>query len=242
MRIVVLLSAGVHPVSRRPAPVETELQAIGLGLALGGTLIGLHAGPDDEAAREYAGFGVAQVQRLDLPRDSDPFEPLTRALQRLGPDLVLAGRRGMGGIDSGMLPYRLAHALRWPLVPDAVGIAPQADGLAVQQFRPHGARRVFPVRAACMATVHPAAPPPPQFVFARRRSVPVPVIRAEGPPPGTNDTPEPQERPYRFRPKVIPTGSASAGRVVLTDVTPEKAAAEILAYLDRAGFAAGSEP
>jgi hypothetical protein len=55
------------------------------------------------------------------------------------------------------------------------------DGPAIQQFRPHDAHRV-PVRGACVATVHPAAPPP-QFVFARQRSVPVSVIPADNPPP-----------------------------------------------------------
>ncbi|EHP71446.1 putative electron transfer flavoprotein, beta subunit, partial [Methylorubrum extorquens DSM 13060] len=48
MRIVVLLSAGLHPVSGAPVLPRVEAQAIRMaaGLGAGSETFGLHAGPD----------------------------------------------------------------------------------------------------------------------------------------------------------------------------------------------------
>lgn len=229
MRALVLLSQGRHPVSRRAAPVELELQAIGLARSVAWQVVGLHAGPMTDLLAEYGGYGLDFIHRLDAPPEP---AALARVIRALEPDLVLAGRRGMGGNDSGLLPYQVAHALGWPIVADITSVAEGADGLALAQFRPHGARRHLNRRGPLLATIHPAAPPPPPFVFARSRTISVNTIPLPDDTAVTVDPPL-QERPYKPRPRVILQGSAPATPTVLTDITPEAAAEAILELLER---------
>ncbi len=232
MRIVVLISSGRHPVSGRPAPVEVELQAIGLARRIAMHVIGVHAGPETELLREHGGYGVDFIHRLDGPPETDILLPIVRALE---PDILLAGRRGMGGTDSGVLPYGLAHALGWPIVADATSLDITDAGFEIAQYRPRGARRIATLRGPIIATVHPAAPPPPPFTFARSRMVSintVPQIRELPPAPATGI----EERPYRKRPRVIPQDAAPMTRTLLRDVTPQAAAEAILDHLARLGF------
>lgn len=242
MRVVVLLSAGRHPVSLLPAPVMVELQAIGLALSLTRDGVGLHAGPETALLRDHAGYGLATIHRLDGEPDPERLAPILRALE---PAIVLAGRRGVGGTDSGMLPYQLAHALGWPIAADVVDIEREEGGYAVSQFRPHGARRLSHRSGPLLASVHPAAPKPPAFVFARSRTAlvnPVAAPDIDGladRPGGTAET-----RPYKPRPRVIAPGTVPVSRTLLQNVEPEVAAAAILDHLQRLGLLAppaGSE-
>ena len=156
MKILVLLSQGRHPVSRRAAPVELELQAIGLARRVAWQVVGLHAGPATDMLAECGGYGLDFIHRLDAPPEPGALARIIRALE---PDLVLAGRRGMGGNDSGLLPYCVAHALGWPIVADVTSVEASPGGLALEQFRPHGARRHLHRRGPLLATIHPARPP-----------------------------------------------------------------------------------
>jgi electron transfer flavoprotein alpha subunit len=244
-RAVVLLSAGRHPVSGRPAPVKMEAQAVRMALALGADVTGLHAGRDEQAVRDHLGCGLSDIALLDQA-EGDPVPALAAALRTDAPDLVLAGRRGIGGNDGGILPYRLAHALGWPILADAVALAYDPDGLSVEQALPRGARRLVRVRLPCIVTVHPAAPPPLPFAFAaarRGRIQRTPAIAA-GPAWPTAV----EEFPYRSRPKLMgrATGGSAADRLkaatvvssggkVLINPAPEAAAAAILAYLREIG-------
>lgn len=246
MKAVVLLSAGRHPVSGRPAPVVVEAQAVRLALALGAAVSGLHAGPEETPIRDHLGCGLPRITLIELPQGGDPVPALAEALREAPPDLVLAGRRGSGGDDSGLLPYRLAHRLFWPIVADAVGLAREQDDiLAVEQTLPRGGRRRVRLRLPCLVTVHPAAPPPLPFAFAAARRGR--VLRRPGPVVVPEATAL-EERPYRPRPRLIgaaPGGSAAerlraatevaGGGKVLVDPPPEQAAAELMAFLCRIG-------
>jgi electron transfer flavoprotein beta subunit len=232
MRVVVLLSSGRHPVSGRPAPVEVELQAIRLARRIAMHVIGVHAGPETDLLREHGGYGIDFIHRLDGPAETATLLPTVRALE---PDILLAGRRGMGGTDSGMLPYRLAHALGWPIVADATSLDVTEAGFEIAQFRMRGARRIVTLRGPIVASVHHAAPPPPPFTFAHSRMVSintVPQTRELPPSPVMNI----EEQPYRKRPRVIPQNAAPRTRTLLRDVTPQAAAEAILDHLARLGF------
>ena len=245
MKIAVLLSAGLHPVSGRPCPVPVELQAVRLAVDLGGEIAGLHAGPDASMLRDALGHGLPRLDHLEVPEGSDPTLSLIAKLRELAPVLILAGRVGQGGEDTGTLPYALARALGLPIVADAVALAPgPEDGtLMVEQALPKGARRRVVVRLPAVVTVHPAAPAPLPFAFgvARRGVIEtVPGIEA----PQLESTIE--QRPYRKRPKLIATSAAGAsaadrlkaatetagtgGRLMVAPY-PEEAAREILAHL-----------
>ena len=250
MKAVVLLSAGLHPVSGQPAPVPVEAQAVRLALALGAEVTGLHAGAEEVAIRDHLGRGLKEIALLPLSAGGDPLPVLAEALHAAAPDLVLAGRRGSGGTDSGLLPYRLARALSWPVVADAAALGRDDDILAVEQALPRGTRRRVRVRLPCVVTVHPAAPPPLPFAFAAARRGR--VTRHPGLATPRSLVEDLEERPYRRRPRLLgaaPGGSAadrlraateaaSGGGQLLVNPPPEIAAAEILAFLRRVGVLA----
>ena len=249
MRIAVLLSTGLHPVSGRPCPVPVELQAVRLAVDLashlGGEIAGLHAGPDATMLRDALGHGLPRLDHIALPRGSDPAPSLTAKLREIGPTLILTGRIGQGGEDTGTLPYALARALGLPIIADAVRLAPgPEDGtLTVEQALPKGARRRVVVKLPAIVTVHPAAPAPLPFAFGvARRGVIETMQGVEAPQPESTI----EQRPYRKRPKLIVTSAAgtsaadrlkaateiaSTGGKLLVHPAPEEAAREILAHL-----------
>lgn len=237
MKIAILLSVGRHPISGRECPVRVEAQAIRLGRSLG-EVIGLHAGRLDAPVGDYFGYGADRLTVLGLEPTGDPIPALVAEFQDLQPDLILAGRRGQGGSDTGILPYQIAHALGWPLVADAAAIGIDGTALTVDQARPHGARRRITLQGPAVVTVHGAAPPPqgfnPRLTLAgtvERRLVAVSAAVGEPIP----------EYPYRYRPRLI--RRVAGGGKVLVDVTPEQAAAEILTYLEQIGvLPAAGEP
>jgi electron transfer flavoprotein beta subunit len=235
MNIVVLLSAGRHPVSGLDCPVPVELQAIALGLGLG-RVMGLHAGPGEgEGVAACLGHGLPALTGLDLPAESDPLPALVTALTGMAPDLVLAGRRGQGGDDTGLLPYRVVAALGWPILADAIAITAQAGPgvVTVEQALPRGARRRVAVPVPALVTIHPAAPPALAFAEGRRRRG-VWTRRDGGALAGVAAAPV-EERPYRRRPRLIGEAAAAASRLV-ADPAPTEAADEILAFLRGIGM------
>jgi len=231
MRATVLLSAGRHPVSGRASPVAVEMQAIRLAIDLGATPSGLHAGEAASAAQDALGHGLSRLVLLEGATD-DPLPALLDHLRRLPPDLLLAGRRGQGGSDSGLLPYQLAHGLGWPIVADVVRLTRSGGKLIAEQALPRGARRVVTLSLPCIVTVHPAALPALPFRLAglqgEVRSVPV------APTPATS---QPELRPYRMRPKVVER--SAGGGSVLVGVSAEQAASAILSELRRLKMLAG---
>jgi electron transfer flavoprotein beta subunit len=252
MKIAVLLSVGRHPASGRACPVRVEAQAVRLAAECRGEIVGLHAGPgDDGPLTEHLGTGLAEIVLREIPAGADPVPSLVASLAEHAPDLILAGRRGQGGEDTGLVPYAVAAALGRPIVADAAALAP-AEGdpgaLVVDQALPRGERRRVTVRLPALVTVHPAAPPPLPFAYgAARRGR---IVRRPGIVASPVATPDLAERPYRKRPRLIArtaagasaadrlkaaTEAASGGGRVLVDPAPDLAAAEILAFLREIG-------
>lgn len=235
---MVLLSAGLHPVSGRPCPVPVELQAIGLARSLADTVIGLHAGVAAEWHGEWAGYGIDRLVRI--PADPvDPLPALLDSIRQLDAATagcpILAGRRGQGGEDGGLLPYRLAGSLGRPLLADVVALASApAGGLALTQWRPQAARRLTMVDQPVLMTIHPAAAPAPAFVFDRARRARIedwPGLSAPRAP-----APPADERPYRRRPPVLELQPAGQGARILTGLSAEAAARALLAHLRAIGL------
>ncbi|HQT74653.1 MAG TPA: electron transfer flavoprotein subunit beta, partial [Acidiphilium sp.] len=171
MRIVVLLSAGRHPTTGVPCPVPVELQAIALARRIAGAsgvVEGLHAGGRDDAVLNALGHGIDGLTLVGAGAAGDPLGALVAVLEGRMPDLILAGRRGRGGADGGLLPYRLARALGWPIVADAISIGLTDSEVRVTQALPRGGRRAATVRGAAVITVHPAAPAALPYVHRAR--------------------------------------------------------------------------
>lgn len=255
MKIAVLLSAGRHAVSGLPVLPRLEAQAIALAQGLG-AVRGLHAGPDAEAVAEALGRGLAVIDHANVPAEVDPTSALVAALGVVKPDVVLAGRRGQGGLDTGLVPYAVARTLGATLIPDVIAVRETAENgvLEIDQALPKGAVRRVTARTPLVLTVHPAAPPPRAFAFgqARRGRIETLALGASIEPLAASTMVE--EKPYRPRPKMMrgaPAGGSAADRLkaatgggeraganVMVDPDPHEAASAILAYLRSVGVLA----
>ena len=231
MKALVLLSRGLHPVSGKPCLPRADAKAARLAASLDRNAGGLHAGPSCETVREALGRGLTQLTHLKL--DGDPVPALVAALRDLKPDVVLAGPRGQGGEDTGLVPYVIAHALGWPLIPHAVELVAVEGGLRVTQALPKGARRFVTAPLPVLVTAHSGAPSPLPFAFGRARVGRIHEREAFSPPAAPDGF---ETRPYRARPKVLAAkvGAHASGRVLINP-DPHDAAREILAYLRNLG-------
>jgi electron transfer flavoprotein beta subunit len=177
MKIAVLVSVGRHPVSGTARYSRNDAAALTMALSLArthqATLDVLHAGdPANPALREYLALGAGSVEVLELT--VKPEAPAVDAAALLaarlrGYDLVLTGTRAEGAFDSGMLPYRVAHALNIPLVGAAVEMALRDGCAQVRQFMPKGLRRRVEVQLPALIAVHPLANATPTYAYARLR-------------------------------------------------------------------------
>lgn len=254
MRIVVLLSAGLHPVSGAPVLPRVEAQAIRMAAGLGETF-GLHAGPDAAVLAEALGQGLPRIEHIRIAAGDDPVPALAARLAELSPDLILAGRRSQGGEESGLVPYALARALSIPLISDVVAAALDVEGdLRLDQSLGRGALRRVVVRGPVVVTCHPDAPAPLAYAYGRARRGRVEAL-AVAPASLPALALAVEERPYRRRPKIVkgaPAGGSAAERLkaatgeggsaasgrLLVEPDPEDAAREILAYLRQIGVLA----
>lgn len=253
MRIAILISAGKHPVSGKPALPKLEAQAIRMASELG-EAIGLHAGPDAAPLEAALGQGLSHGEQILIDAAADPVEALAERLARSAPDIVLSGRRGQGGDETGLAPYAVAARLGLTLVPDVVAVRKGEDGLLeVDQALPKGALRRLAVRPPVMLTVHPNAPAPLPFAFGKARRGTVERVGTEGHDIAVAGFTV-EERPYRKRPRMMraaPAGGSAADRLkavtgeassggaqIMVQPSPEEAAREVLAFLRRVGVLA----
>ncbi|SIT46400.1 putative electron transfer flavoprotein beta-subunit [Paraburkholderia ribeironis] len=208
MKIAVLVSVGRHPVSGTARYSRNDAAALTMALSLakehGATLDVLHAGdPSNPALKEYLALGARSVEVLEIsaePHMQVDAAPLLAARLR-GYDLVLTGTRAEGAFDSGMLPYRVAHALEVPLVGAAVDLSLRDACAQVRQFMPKGVRRRVEVRLPALIAVHPLADAAPTYAYARLREGVVHVVRVAAAPAGAGSrTLNPDELAWTSRP------------------------------------------
>lgn len=247
MKALVLLSQGRHPVSGIPRLPPSEAQAVRLGSGLDPAVEGVHAGPCADAVREALGRGLRRLTHIRLAAEADPLAALAAAVRQAQPDVVLAGPRGEGGADTGLVPYALAAALAWPVIADATALeaGAAARSLCVMQALPGGARRRVVVRLPVVVTVHAAAPAPLPFAYGKARTggfttaTDIAAAAAAEPDRAGGAI---AERPYRRRPKILaqaagqPTATAAQ---IMIHPDPGDAARAILAFLRTAGVFKG---
>lgn len=174
VEIAVLVSVGRHPVSGRGRRAPGDAQALELGLrvaeAAGARLHVLHAGdPEAPALRDYLGMGVGELHVLALPEHADAVPALAERLRALHPALVLTGARSEAGWSSGCVPYALAAALNFAVVPAAASLTVGDAAAQVQQALPRGRRRALQVTLPAVLAVDAAAPTARSVAYARAR-------------------------------------------------------------------------
>lgn len=226
LEIAVLVSVGRHPVSGRARRARPDAQALELGLgiaaATGARLRVWHAGSDEAepALREYLGMGVDELRLVAVGAGMDPLPALAGRLGGTRPSLVLTGDRAEAGIASGYLPYALAAALDYSIVPAAVGLSVVADVVEVGQALPRGRRRLVHAALPALVTVDAAAPAPRPVAYARARRGAVVIER-----PAVGAAPLPdygEARPARARPprSRIAAGATAAERLQALTAAP----------------------
>ena len=245
-RFAVLVSVGRHPVSGATRYSRNDAVALEIGRQLADRHLAqldvIHAGdPDNPALSEYLALGAKEVVVLACDDGDDAAAAIAERLQ--GYDLVLTGTRAEGAYDTGMLPYRVAEALGYPLVGQAVDVAIEEGRAAVRQFLPKGLRRRVETTLPAVVAVHPLANAQPRYAYARLRAG---VIRPTQVAPGADAhaaawTIGPLERkPVKLvaaekrsghaRMLSATTTESRGGNVVIEGTSVEKAQV-ILAYL-----------
>jgi N,N-dimethylglycine/sarcosine catabolism electron transfer flavoprotein subunit beta len=253
--LVVLVSVGRHPVTGRARRAGLDARAVEAALSLPecGQPHLLHAGGAsdgaEQALRGYLGMGIGGIDVLRQPPQADVVPALEDRLRELAPRLVLCGARSETGEASGLLPYVLAESLGWSVVPGVVRVESMAaEAATVLQALPRGQRRRLRVRLPAILAVDPAARPARQSAYGPAcrgeiRLLECGSVRDAG---AEGWTVEPaRKRPKRL--KIVKATSArdrfnaaaakleKSGGKVLTDLSPEAAAAEILKFLQEEG-------
>jgi electron transfer flavoprotein beta subunit len=247
LKIAVLISPALHPVSGQPLRSTADSAALELGFSLAPAerLTVLCAGMvGKDSLRDYLGLGAASIEVLTAARDGDIIPALAARLR--GYDIVLCGARAEGQSASGLLPYMLAESLQMPLIGDVLEAGLQGRTLTVRQFLPKGLRRRLQADAPAVLAVHPRAPQTRQFAYARACAGRI-QYAASGNQPAAAKAPnwlvEPMtRRPQPLKAKVAQSGhnrmlgaiggdtGARGGQVVKQGSAEQKAQA-LLAYL-----------
>lgn len=186
-------------------------------------------------------MGLSEMAVLEVGEGADPLPALIGHLSLLRPALVLSGPVSERGESSGYLPYGIAKALGYAIVPNVVALAIGQD-VEVRQALPRGQRRRIQTALPLVATIDKAAPSPRAAAYAkarRGRIVPLPANSfADQERLHWNEGPA-RQRPKRVtmtagsaaeRLKLLSETPAGKGRL-LVDPRPEDAAREILDFL-----------
>lgn len=250
MRVAVALSYGVDSLSGRAAPVLSELHAIGLARQLSADLVGVHVGTQTPLLRDYATYGL---NRIDvLPEDeagTGDVGTMLAAWLRANADIsiLVTGHKASGALDSGLVPFEVAHALGWAVVSDVAAVVPVSqrgggsrDTVQVLQARPRGVRRPVFIDGPCVLAAHERTGMVPAHIHAVGRAAQIEDVPqgmvAEG---LERERSEGEIRPWRARPRLMsgaadtaPQGSAN----VLVAPSPDEAARAIIDHLRQLGF------
>lgn len=252
MRVAVALSCGVDALSGRVAPVLSELHAIGLARQLSADLVGVHVGAATPLLRDYAAYGLNRIDVLiDNAAEEHGAGPVGAALVawlRANTDIriLVTGHRACGGLDSGLVPFEVAHALDWAMVSDVAEVVGASDteeksagALQVLQARPRGVRRPVFIEGACVLAAHDRTGDVPVRVHAIGRAARIENVHL------TTTSDERQDdgvkgdiRPWRARPRLMSgTSDATKGSAnVLVAPSADEAARAIMNHLRQLGL------
>jgi electron transfer flavoprotein beta subunit len=168
LSVVVLVSAGRHPISGTPRSCRGDAVAMALGCKLGGDGARIvHAGePNHAALKDYLAYGAGQIEVLKVSAGGDTLAAIAQHVKTA--DLILTGTRAEQGEGSGLLPYLLAHALNRPVIADVLDVQIEKGEARVRQFLPKGKRRLIAAPLPLVLAVHPLAPAELTYAHARR--------------------------------------------------------------------------
>jgi electron transfer flavoprotein beta subunit len=250
MRVAVALSCGVDSLSGRAAPVLSEIHAIGLARQLSADLVGVHVGAQTSLLRDYAAYGLNRIDVLSRDEaGTADVGTILAAWLRANADIsiLVTGHKASGALDSGLVPFEVAHALGWAVVSDVAAVVSvsQQDGgspgtMQALQARPRGVRRPVFIDGPCVLAAHERTGTVPTYVHAVGRAAQIEgvhlgmvVERLE--PEG----PEGEIRPWRARPRLM-NGAADTARQgsanVLVAPSPDEAARAIIDHLRQLGL------
>lgn len=231
-KVVVLLSAGIHPVSGRPRMAPGDARALEMALRLGPHPLALHVGDASNAGlRDYLGMGLDMIEVLGTWTDGGDIVPTLRErLAELKPDLVLTGMAADAGEASGMVPYLLARDLGIKHVSSIASIVAieAGEAILVQGYRGAPRRRVA-VSLPAVISASELAPTPRARAFARSRRGTVRVTA--GTVAKDHEAAAWTRAPARRRPKKIAAGQAAGDSAPLVGLAPDEAAHRILDFL-----------
>ncbi|MBZ9775031.1 hypothetical protein [Mesorhizobium sp. CO1-1-8] len=232
LKVAVLLSAGVHPVSAKSRMAPGDARALEMALKLTSRPVALHAGnASNDALRDYLGMGVERIHVLGPCGEGDDVVPvLASEMANIDPDIVLTGMSADAGEASGMVPYLVARRLGMKHISSvaAVEAIERGEAILVQAYK-GSARRRMAVQLPVLISASELAPAPRARAFAKaRRGILEPVIvetqRDEEAAGWMRTT-------ARRRPKKIFAGQATGSGVPFVDLTPDEAAQRILDFL-----------
>ncbi len=231
-KVVVLLSAGIHPVSGKARMAPGDARALEMALRLGAQPIALHVGDASNISlRDYLGMGLNTIEVLDACADRDDIVPMLRErLAELKPDLVLTGMAADAGEASGMVPYLLAHGLGMTHISSIASIdaIEAGEAIVVQAYR-GATRRRLAVSLPVVISASELAPAPRARAFARSRRGTLHVTA--GISVMDHEAATWMRAPARRRPKKIAVGQAGGDSAPLAGLTPDEAAHRILDFL-----------
>lgn len=240
--LLVCLSVGRNATSGRARMAYGDRVALELGLHLQAAgavrLTALHAGPNSPVLRDYAGMGLTEIHRLDLPPGAEIAAEIAAFAQARGTTLILIGSRSETGSSSGLLPYLLARALDWPVLGNVTDIEIAGQGLVLRQTAEGGHRRRRSGVLPAVLAIAPVAAHPRRAVLAASRVASIrttPPQHRPDPPPEAPDTQPARKRGLRLRPSAT---AAPVARGILSGHAPQTAAREILTYLRENGLLA----
>ncbi|WP_251881588.1 electron transfer flavoprotein subunit beta [Grimontia kaedaensis] len=250
--ILVLVSAGQHPLSGRPRRAERDAKALEMALTQSESAMVVFAGdPQSSAVREYLGMGVSKVNVLKQPEGADTSVALVDFVKSQQPQLVFCGARAEQGESSGMVPYLVADGVGAAVVPEVVDVMEQTDShVEVLQALAGGQRRKLRVALPAVLVASASAPEARQSAFTKARDGLVNIFEVEVKmdleQQGWEWQPA-KKRPKRTKTvaakassrdrfKAATAAPASSGGKVMLNPSPQEAAEAILSLLKEKGL------
>jgi electron transfer flavoprotein alpha/beta subunit len=180
-KVAVLVAGGRHPITDRFRRAAAESTALGIALrAAPSSCVVVHASDGaPEVLRWYASAADVRAVHLRIQPAADPCIPLANFVRDQGMQIVLCGVRAESGFSSGMTPYRIAAALKWPVLPAISELSWDANGVTGLQSLPGGRQRELrcPMPAVVTTVARNVVLP---FAWARYRHAAVEVHDAAG--------------------------------------------------------------
>ncbi len=181
MKLSVLVSVGVHPISGAARYCRNDALGLAMGLQLAKTksaqLDVFHAGENDAVLEEYLALGAACVKVIPC-RDGNAVQSLAENLGNC--DLIITGTCAESNANTGLLPYSLAEKLGLRIIANVLEIKSVENALEVLQFLPKGKRRRILVQLPVVVIVHPLAAMTLNYAHARKSTGKIEILAQNG--------------------------------------------------------------